>query len=88
MLLNYGAEDDFWNPLDYLEIKSVNLKGMSVVSPALAGRFFTTTATWEAHFMCKCMYKVQLQGNTLPKELGHLRERYQGLKICVENNSP
>ena len=27
MLLNYGAEEDFWNPLDYLEIKSVNLKG-------------------------------------------------------------
>ena len=27
MLLNYGAEDNFWNPLDYLEIKSVNLKG-------------------------------------------------------------
>ena len=27
MLLNYGAEEDFWNPLDCLEIKPVNLKG-------------------------------------------------------------
>ena len=27
MLLNYGAEEDFWNPLNYLDIKPVNLKG-------------------------------------------------------------
>ena len=27
LLLNYGAEEDFWNPLNYLDIKPVNLKG-------------------------------------------------------------
>ena len=69
---------EYWNRLPSPspgDLPDPGIEPLSVVSPALAGRFFTTTATWEAHFMCKCMYKVQLQRNTLPKELGHLRER-------------
>ena len=32
---------------------------MSLMSPALAGRFFTTSATWEALLMCQGLLKTQ-----------------------------
>ena len=35
------------------------IKPMSFMSPALAGRFFTTSATWEALLMCRGLLKTE-----------------------------
>ena len=32
------------------------IKPMSLMSPALGGRFFTTSTTWEAHFIQSSVY--------------------------------
>ena len=32
------------------DLPNVGIKPASLMSPALAGEFFTTSATWEAHF--------------------------------------
>ena len=64
-----------------------NLPGPEVkpTSPALAGRFFTTNATWEAQSMVRRCGRIQLSGEG--KDLGenHLRDSYKdvGGTICV-----
>ena len=44
----YWSSLPFPPPGDYLD------PGIEPVSPALAGRFFTTSATWEAPNHCTC----------------------------------
>ena len=37
------------------------IEPMSLISPALAGSFFTTSATWEAHFLLVCVFSFSQQ---------------------------
>ena len=54
-------------------------------SPALAGRFFTTNATWEAQYMVRRCGRIQLSGTG--KDLGenHLSDSYKevGITFCM-----
>ena len=42
------SRQEYWNGLPFLSPGDLPHPGMGPVSPALAGRFFTTSATWEA----------------------------------------
>ena len=52
-LLSMGlSRQDYWSELPCLppgDLPNSRVKHMSLKSPALAGRFFTTSTTWEAH---------------------------------------
>ena len=39
------------------DLPDLEIELESPMSPALAGRFFTTSATWEAHILCVCICK-------------------------------
>ena len=58
-----------------------NLPGPEIKprSPALAGRFFTTNATWEAQYVVRRCGRIQLSGTG--KDLGknHLSDSYKEL---------
>ena len=44
------SRQDYWSGLSFLpprDLPDPGIKLMSLMSPALAGRFFTTSATWE-----------------------------------------
>ena len=46
------SRQEYWSGLPCLppgDLSDPGIKSMSVISPALVGRFFTTSATWEAH---------------------------------------
>ena len=45
------------------DLPNSEIKFLSLLSPALAGRFFTTSATWEAHHKLKTseMYFIKVQ---------------------------
>ena len=39
------------------DLPNPGIEPVSLASPALAGGFFTTGATWEAHRLCRFGYK-------------------------------
>ena len=44
------SRQEYWSRLPYLppgDLPDPGVKSASLVSPALAGRFFTTSATWD-----------------------------------------
>ena len=46
------SRQEYWSGLPYLppgHLSDPGIKPASLTSPALAGGFFTTSATWEAH---------------------------------------
>ena len=46
------SRQEYWSGLPCLppgDLPNPGIEPMSLMSPALAGRFFTTSATWEAH---------------------------------------
>ena len=46
------SKQEYWSGLPFLtreDLLNPGIKPMTLMSPALAGRFFTTVATWEAH---------------------------------------
>ena len=43
------SRQEYWNGLPW-DLSNPGAKPMSLMSPALAGRFFPTSATWEAPF--------------------------------------
>ena len=52
-LLSMGfPRQEYWSGLPFLspgDLPNPGVEPASLMSPALAGRFFTTGATWEAH---------------------------------------
>ena len=55
-LLMGFSRPEYWNGLSCPpsgDLPNPGIKPMSLMSPALAGRFFTTTATWEAQLKFK-----------------------------------
>ena len=50
------SRQEYWSGLPFPspeDLPNPGIKLVPLVSPALAGRFFTTSATWEAHI---CVY--------------------------------
>ena len=48
------SRQEYWSGLTFPSLGDLpdpGIKSTSLVSPALAGRFFTTSATWEAHVL-------------------------------------
>ena len=48
------SRHEYWSRLPFPspgDIPDPGIEPASLISPALAGRFFTTSATWEAHLM-------------------------------------
>ena len=46
------SKQEYWNRLPFPppgDLPKPGIEPVSLISPALAGRFFTTDATWEAH---------------------------------------
>ena len=56
-LLSMGfSKEDCWSGLPCLPpgyLPDPGIEPMSLISPALVGRFFTTSATWEAQILLK-----------------------------------
>ena len=54
------SRQEYWSGLPCFppgDLPNPGIKPTSLMSPALAGRFFTTSATWEAHvFVYVCVY--------------------------------
>ena len=55
-----SSRQEYWNELPCPppgDIPNTGIEPMSLLSPALAGRFFTTSAIWEAHgLLCVCVF--------------------------------
>ena len=48
------SRKEYWNGLPFPppgDLPEPGIKPMSLMSPALAGGLFTTSTTWEAHFL-------------------------------------
>ena len=46
------SRQEYWNELPFRppgDLTNPGIESMSAMSPALAGRLFATSATWEAH---------------------------------------
>ena len=46
------SRQEYWSGLSFpspVDLPNPGIKTVSLMSPALAGKFFTTSATWEAH---------------------------------------
>ena len=51
------SREEYWSGLPFLnpgDLPHPGIEPTSLTSPALAGRFFTTSATWKAHPFYKC----------------------------------
>ena len=53
------------------DLPNPGIKGGSLTSPALTGRFFTTSTTWEAHSLCQIesYYMVYVSGSNNPEAI-------------------
>ena len=47
------------------DLPNPEMEPLSLMSPALAGKFFTTSATWEASLDTPCLSKCKRQGKKL-----------------------
>ena len=52
------------------DLPDPGIEPMSLTFPALAGRFFTTSTTWEAHSHCMYMYRVFFIHSSVSGHLG------------------
>ena len=55
------SRQEYWSRLPFPtpgDLPNPGVEPVSVVSPALAGRFFTTSATWEALYINICIYAL------------------------------
>ena len=53
------SRQEYWSGLPFAspgDLPGLEIKPISLVSPVLAGWFFTTRATWEALYICVCRY--------------------------------
>ena len=60
------SRQEYWSGLPCPppgDLPHPEMKPMSLTSPALAGGFFTTTTTWEAH--TKCVGEIKLLNKLL-----------------------
>ena len=59
---------EYWSGFPFPSPGDLLDPGTEPASPALAGGFFTTSATWEAHmvYVCVCVYTHTYTEKTLP----------------------
>ena len=58
------SRQDYWSRLPFPtpgDLPDPGIEPMSLESPVLAGRFFTTSATWEAHGVPKEKWKSKAE---------------------------
>ena len=58
------SRQEYWSGLPYPppgDLPDPGIKPMSIQSPALAGRFITTNASWETHTSCQNLHKMNQQ---------------------------
>ena len=80
------SRQEYWSGLPCPtpeDLPDPGIKLMSLISPALTGRFFTTSATWETHSahggILKCRFQFSRPGvepsifKRLPREIRHMR---------------
>ena len=80
---------EYWSGLPYPlsgDLPDPGIQPLSLMSPALAGRFFTTSTTWEAredgkHQRSYDLLRVHIAGH--PSEDGVLRGQGKGDTISV-----
>ena len=56
------SRQEYWSGLPYPppgDLPDPGIEPMSLQSPALAGRFITTNATWETHTICQNLHKMK-----------------------------
>ena len=56
------SRQEYWNGLPFPPpgaLPDSGIKPTSFMSPALAGRFFTTSTTWEACYLAISQYKIK-----------------------------
>ena len=87
------SRQEYWSGLPCLppgDLPNPGIEPMSLISPALAGRFFTTSTTWEAggtfcppaNFNCEiiwCLFKI-VDISCYPHES---LSRYMGSSLCL-----
>jgi len=56
------SRQEYWSGLPFPSPGDVPNPGIKPVSLALAGRFFTTSATWEAFQLKYCFYRFFCNG--------------------------
>ena len=82
---------EYWNGLlipSPGDLPNSGIKPTSLMSPELAGRFFTTSATWEAHPEVCCCCSVTRSCSTLqPHGLQKARLPYPSLSPGICSNS-
>ena len=55
------SRQEYWSGLPCPlpgDLPNPGIKPVSLMSPALAGEFFTTSATWEVHDSLQCLQKI------------------------------
>ena len=65
------SRQEYWNRLPFPspgDLHNPGIKPASLMSPALAGGFFTTSATWEPH-ICMCIFTFQMNPKAGPPRL-------------------
>ena len=53
------SRQEYWSGLPFPIPGDFPNPGIELISPALAGRFFTTSNTWEGHFMYSSVYMLE-----------------------------
>ena len=60
-LLSMGfSRQEYWSRLPYPSPEDLPNPGIEPASPSLAGRFFTTSANWEAHYVQKPQSQIKI----------------------------
>jgi len=53
------SRQEYWSGLPFTltgDLPDSGIEPMALTSPALAGRVFTTSATWEVHYYVRCVF--------------------------------
>ena len=79
------SRQEYWNGLPYpppWDLPDPGIEPVSLMSPSLAGRFLTTSATWEAHMEIYTYQNLKFQQHVAgeTKLLKKVRELSKGLK--------
>ena len=89
------SRQEYWSGLPYLppgDLLNSRIEPTSLISAALAGGFFTTSATWEAPCVCVCvcvlLFSLKVMSTSLqPIKLQHSRLPCLSLSPRVCSNS-
>ena len=85
------SRQDYWSGLPFSspeDLPDPEIEPKSLASPTLAGRFFTTSITWETHQCPLLLFSCSVVSNSLwPHGLQHARLSYPSPTPGVSSNS-